>query len=98
MVSFASLVVEGGVASAPAAFADELSLDQEAAPVALTSSAAEPQGALETQETREPATKVWSQDSAAEGSSLQVSDIAPASVSSVFRSCAYGETTEDCLV
>lgn len=83
MVSFASLVVEGGVASAPAAFADELSLDQEAAPVALTSSAAEPQGALETQETREPATKVWSQDSAAEGSSLQVSDIAPALVSSV---------------
>lgn len=83
MASFASLVVAGGVASAPAAFADELSLGQEAAPVALTSSAAEPQGALETQETREPATKVLSQDSAAEGSSLQVGGVTPASVSSV---------------
>ncbi|WP_308535925.1 LPXTG cell wall anchor domain-containing protein [uncultured Mobiluncus sp.] len=39
MASFASLVVAGGVASAPAAFADELSLDQEAAPVALDSNA-----------------------------------------------------------
>lgn len=39
MASFASLVVAGGVASAPAAFADELSLGQEAAPVALDSNA-----------------------------------------------------------
>lgn len=39
MASFASLVVVGGVASAPAAFADELSLDQGAAPVALDSNA-----------------------------------------------------------
>ena len=39
MASFASLVVAGGVASAPAAFADELSLDQGAAPAVLASNA-----------------------------------------------------------
>lgn len=39
MASFASMVVAGGVASAPAAFADELSLDQSSAPAVLASNA-----------------------------------------------------------
>ena len=39
IASFASLVVAGGVASIPAAFADELSLDQSSAPAVLASNA-----------------------------------------------------------
>lgn len=39
IASFASLVIVGGVASAPAAFADELSLDQSSAPAVLASNA-----------------------------------------------------------